>query len=169
MKAPLSHPSRDLMARDEEGNTALHIAASSGHHDVVEELMGLATRMNQHDSQFTKISEREQASVNKHTSPALQDCILTYCVFKQCWKHTKHQKKGKLSVIKSVRHGWNTTSITIPAYTTRHVRPHKTYMYLACARSSAPQGSGYRVPGRGYGCTGGTVTVRYHSNSVDAL
>ena len=40
VRALLSHPSCDLMARDEEGNTALHIAASSGHHDVVEELAG---------------------------------------------------------------------------------------------------------------------------------
>ena len=45
VRALLSHPSCDLMARDEEGNTALHIAASSGHHDVVEELVGVATRI----------------------------------------------------------------------------------------------------------------------------
>ena len=34
----LSHPSCDLLAKDEEGNTALHIAASRGHHDMVLEL-----------------------------------------------------------------------------------------------------------------------------------
>ena len=38
VRALLSHPSCDLLARDEEGNTALHIAASSGHHDIVQEL-----------------------------------------------------------------------------------------------------------------------------------
>ena len=34
----LSHPSCDLLTRDEDGNTALHIAASRGHHEVVLEL-----------------------------------------------------------------------------------------------------------------------------------
>ena len=38
VRALLSHPSCDLLARDEEGNTALHIAASRGHHQVVLEL-----------------------------------------------------------------------------------------------------------------------------------
>ena len=38
VRALVSHPSCDLLARDEEGNTALHIAASRGHHDVVLEL-----------------------------------------------------------------------------------------------------------------------------------
>ena len=66
VRALLSHPSCDLMARDEEGNTALHIAVSSGHHDVVEELVGLATRIYQHSSQFTKVSEQEQALANTH-------------------------------------------------------------------------------------------------------
>ena len=38
VRALLSHPSCDLLARDEDGNTALHIAASRGHHEVVLEL-----------------------------------------------------------------------------------------------------------------------------------
>ena len=38
VRALLFHPSCDLLARDEEGNTALHIAASRGHHEVVLEL-----------------------------------------------------------------------------------------------------------------------------------
>ena len=38
VNALLSHPSCDLLARDKEGNTALHIAASRGHHEVVLEL-----------------------------------------------------------------------------------------------------------------------------------
>ena len=38
VRALVSHPSCDLLARDEEGNTALHIAASRGHHDVMLEL-----------------------------------------------------------------------------------------------------------------------------------
>ena len=38
VKALLSHPSCGLLARDEEGNTALHLAASGGYHEVVLEL-----------------------------------------------------------------------------------------------------------------------------------
>ena len=38
VRAILSHPSCDLMARDKEGSTALHIAASRGYCDIVEEL-----------------------------------------------------------------------------------------------------------------------------------
>ena len=38
VKALLSHPSCDLLARDEDGNTALHITASRGHHELVLEL-----------------------------------------------------------------------------------------------------------------------------------
>ena len=38
VKAILSHPSCGLLARDEEGNTALHLAASGGYHEVVLEL-----------------------------------------------------------------------------------------------------------------------------------
>ena len=97
VRALLSHPSCDLMARDEEGNTALHIAASSGHQDVVEELVGFATRMNQCES------EQEQASANTQrqhpknvSSPA------------ECSNNAGNtplmvaSKTGKLSVIKSL-------------------------------------------------------------------
>ena len=38
VKALLSHPLCELLARDEEGNTALHLAASGGYHEVVLEL-----------------------------------------------------------------------------------------------------------------------------------
>ena len=54
VRALLSDPSCDLMARDEEGNTALHIAASRGHHDVVLELV----------SRYTSSSDEATAGVN---------------------------------------------------------------------------------------------------------
>ena len=38
VKALLFHPLCELLARDEEGNTALHLAASGGYHEVVLEL-----------------------------------------------------------------------------------------------------------------------------------
>ena len=38
VKALLSHPLCELLARDEEGNTALHLAASGGYHEIVLEL-----------------------------------------------------------------------------------------------------------------------------------
>ena len=38
VKALLSHPLCDLLARDEEGNTALHLAANGGYHELVLEL-----------------------------------------------------------------------------------------------------------------------------------
>ena len=38
VKALLSHPLCGLLARDEEGNTALHLAANGGYHEVVLEL-----------------------------------------------------------------------------------------------------------------------------------
>ena len=38
VKAILSHPSCGLLARDEEGNAALHLAASGGYHELVLEL-----------------------------------------------------------------------------------------------------------------------------------
>ena len=45
MKALLSHESCDPLARDEAGNTALHIAARRGHHYVVQELVGRYTTL----------------------------------------------------------------------------------------------------------------------------
>ena len=54
VRALLSDPSCDLLARDEEGNTALHIAASRGHHNVVLELA----------SRYTSPSDEATAGVN---------------------------------------------------------------------------------------------------------
>ena len=45
VKALLSHESCDPLARDEAGNTALHIAARRGHHNVVQELVGRYTTL----------------------------------------------------------------------------------------------------------------------------
>ena len=41
VKALLSHPLCELLARDEEGNTALHLATSGGYHEVVLELASM--------------------------------------------------------------------------------------------------------------------------------
>ena len=101
MKAPLSHPSCDLMARDEEGNTALHIAASSGHNDVVEELMGLATNMILSSQKY--LNRNKHQSTNTHHQHSRIVSSPTECSNNAGnTPLTVASKKGKLSVIKSL-------------------------------------------------------------------
>ena len=71
VRALLSHPSCDLLARDEEGNTALHIAASRGYHQVVQEL---ASRYSTTESSAMKNNEG-QTSLHLASSKGYVECI----------------------------------------------------------------------------------------------
>ena len=72
VRALPSHPSCDLLARDEEGNTALHIAASRGHHEVVLEL---ASRYSTPEKGSAGKNIEGQTSLHLASSKGYVECV----------------------------------------------------------------------------------------------
>jgi ankyrin repeat protein len=75
VRALLSHPSCDLLARDEDGNTALHIAASRGHHEVVLELASRC--MKELSEVSTCINDKGQTALHLACCKGWVKCVRT--------------------------------------------------------------------------------------------
>ena len=75
VKALLFHPSCDLLARDEDGNTALHIAASRGHHELVLELASRC--MKELSEVSTRINDKGQTALHLACCKGWVECVRT--------------------------------------------------------------------------------------------
>ena len=75
VRALLSHPSCDLLARDEDGNTALHIAASRGHHEVVLQLASRHMKVTSEAS--TCINDKGQTALHLACCKGWVECVRT--------------------------------------------------------------------------------------------